>query len=152
MKEGGVRGMYRGFVPTLTGMVPYAGFSFYCFEYVKFFCMKYAPQWTCNKCDKNTGESIRLNICKLILTDSRSRPLRAFLLKVTDPSGLSWSSDIFRISEDVWCSRLRWCLHTFYYSIIIYYYLNVYRYRRICIRLDTWRLGKSVANAIILNQ
>lgn len=48
--------MYRGFVPTLTGMVPYAGFSFYCFEYVKFFCMKYVPQWTCNKCDKNTGK------------------------------------------------------------------------------------------------
>lgn len=55
IQEGGVRALYRGFVPTLTGMVPYAGFSFYCFEMVKFFCMKYAPTWTCNKCDKNTG-------------------------------------------------------------------------------------------------
>lgn len=38
-------------------MVPYAGFSFYCFESVKFLCMKYAPQYTCNKCEKNTGTS-----------------------------------------------------------------------------------------------
>lgn len=56
MQEGGIRGLYRGFVPTLTGMVPYAGFSFYCFESVKFLCMKYAPQWTCKKCEKNTGK------------------------------------------------------------------------------------------------
>lgn len=55
-----MRGIYRGFVPTLTGMIPYAGFSFYCFENVKFLCMKYAPQWTCNKCDKNTGEKYHL--------------------------------------------------------------------------------------------
>lgn len=55
-QEGGVIGLYRGFVPTLTGMVPYAGFSFYCFESVKFLCMNYVPQWTCNKCDKNTGK------------------------------------------------------------------------------------------------
>ncbi|EAA05161.4 AGAP011308-PA, partial [Anopheles gambiae str. PEST] len=41
--EGGLRALYRGFVPTLMGMVPYAGFSFYCFEMLKFVCMKYAP-------------------------------------------------------------------------------------------------------------
>lgn len=54
--EGGVRALYRGFVPTLCGMVPYAGFSFYCFEMVKFVCMKYSPAWTCRSCDKNTGK------------------------------------------------------------------------------------------------
>lgn len=54
-----MRGLYRGFVPTLTGMVPYAGFSFYCFESVKFLCMKYAPQYTCKKLDKNTGRFYR---------------------------------------------------------------------------------------------
>lgn len=54
-QEGGIKGLYRGFTPTLTGMVPYAGFSFYCFEMLKFFCMKYAPAITCNKLDRNTG-------------------------------------------------------------------------------------------------
>ncbi|KAJ6647274.1 Graves disease carrier protein [Pseudolycoriella hygida] len=59
--EGGVRALYRGFVPTLMGMVPYAGFSFYCFEMMKFVCMKYSPNYTCKKCDKNTGGLV-LNI------------------------------------------------------------------------------------------
>lgn len=59
--EGGVRALYRGFVPTLMGMVPYAGFSFYCFEMLKFVSMKYAPTITCNKCERNTGGLV-LNI------------------------------------------------------------------------------------------
>lgn len=54
-QEGGVRALYRGFVPTLTGMVPYAGFSFYCFEIFKFLCMKYSPQYTCNENSRSTG-------------------------------------------------------------------------------------------------
>lgn len=54
-QEGGARALYRGFVPTLMGMVPYAGFSFYSFEMLKFFCMKYIPRYTCNKCERNTG-------------------------------------------------------------------------------------------------
>lgn len=57
-QEGGIRALYRGFVPTLTGMVPYAGFSFYCFEMLKFMCMKYIPDWTCKKCERNTGSKI----------------------------------------------------------------------------------------------
>lgn len=54
-EEGGVRGLYRGFVPTLMGMVPYAGLSFYCFEVLKYACMKYSPNLTCNKLERNTG-------------------------------------------------------------------------------------------------
>lgn len=54
--EGGWRALYRGFVPTLFGMVPYAGFSFFCFENVKSLCMQYSPTYTCRKCDKNTGK------------------------------------------------------------------------------------------------
>lgn len=50
-----MRALYRGFVPTLTGMVPYAGFSFYCFEIFKFLCMKYSPQYTCNENSRSTG-------------------------------------------------------------------------------------------------
>ncbi|CAK1555910.1 unnamed protein product [Leptosia nina] len=53
--EGGIRALYRGFVPTLVGMVPYAGFSFYCFESLKYLCMKYVPTTLCRKCDRNTG-------------------------------------------------------------------------------------------------
>ncbi|XP_062531235.1 solute carrier family 25 member 16 isoform X2 [Bombyx mori] len=53
--EGGMRALYRGFVPTMVGMVPYAGFSFYCFESLKYVCMKYLPTQLCRKCDRNTG-------------------------------------------------------------------------------------------------
>ncbi|KAK1138125.1 hypothetical protein K0M31_002609 [Melipona bicolor] len=53
--EGGIRALYRGFWPTIIGMIPYAGFSFYSFEELKYFCMKYAPNYFCEKCDKNTG-------------------------------------------------------------------------------------------------
>lgn len=55
LQEGGFRALYRGFVPTLCGMVPYAGFSFYCFEMFKFVCMKYMPTMTCNENERNTG-------------------------------------------------------------------------------------------------
>lgn len=54
-EEGGLRALYRGFTPTLMGMVPYAGTSFYMFEYLKYGCMKYLPDLTCNKCKQNTG-------------------------------------------------------------------------------------------------
>ena len=53
--EGGVRALYRGFVPTLMGMVPYAGLSFYCFEVLKYACMKYSPNIACNRLERNTG-------------------------------------------------------------------------------------------------
>lgn len=42
-EEGGIRGLYRGFTPTICGMIPYAGLSFYCFESFKYLCMKYFP-------------------------------------------------------------------------------------------------------------
>uniref|UniRef100_A0A1B6LWF8 Graves disease carrier protein n=1 Tax=Graphocephala atropunctata TaxID=36148 RepID=A0A1B6LWF8_9HEMI len=54
-QEGGVRALYRGLVPTICGMIPYAGFSFYCFEMLKYCCMKYLPQYTCSPCSRNTG-------------------------------------------------------------------------------------------------
>ncbi|KAK2581211.1 hypothetical protein KPH14_008010 [Odynerus spinipes] len=53
--EGGFRALYRGFLPTIFGMIPYAGFSFYSFEKFKYLCMKYAPDYLCAKCDRNTG-------------------------------------------------------------------------------------------------
>ncbi|EFA08338.1 solute carrier family 25 member 16 [Tribolium castaneum] len=65
-EEGGTRALYRGFVPTLMGMVPYAGLSFYCFEYLKYGCMKYLPKLTCNPCEKNTGGLVLAMPAKLI--------------------------------------------------------------------------------------
>lgn len=64
--EGGVRALYRGFTPTLMGMVPYAGLSFYFFEYLKYGCMKYLPSWTCKPCKKNTGGLVLLVPAKLL--------------------------------------------------------------------------------------
>ncbi|XP_022916533.1 solute carrier family 25 member 16-like [Onthophagus taurus] len=65
-EEGGTRALYRGFIPTLMGMVPYAGLSFYSFEYLKFGCMKYLPNLTCNKYSKNTGGLVLAVPAKLI--------------------------------------------------------------------------------------
>ncbi|KAJ3645827.1 hypothetical protein Zmor_023455 [Zophobas morio] len=65
-EEGGTRALYRGFIPTLMGMVPYAGLSFYCFEYLKYGCMKYLPNLTCNPCEKNTGGLVLILPAKLI--------------------------------------------------------------------------------------
>ncbi|XP_064634456.1 solute carrier family 25 member 16-like [Lineus longissimus] len=45
-KEGGLKGMYRGITPTLLGMIPYAGISFYVFEVLKKFCLKSFPNVT----------------------------------------------------------------------------------------------------------
>ncbi|KAG7209550.1 hypothetical protein KM043_015630 [Ampulex compressa] len=54
-EEGGVRALYRGFLPTIFGMIPYAGCSFYTFEKLKYLSMVYAPNYLCNKCNRNTG-------------------------------------------------------------------------------------------------
>ncbi|XP_069124414.1 solute carrier family 25 member 16-like [Argopecten irradians] len=43
--EGGVPALYRGMVPTLLGMVPYAGISFYSFETLKELCLQYFPDY-----------------------------------------------------------------------------------------------------------
>lgn len=64
--EGGMKALYRGFTPTLAGMVPYAGLSFYCFEYLKYGCMKYLPKYTCNPCEQNTGGLVLSIPSKLI--------------------------------------------------------------------------------------
>lgn len=51
-------------------MVPYAGLSFYCFEMLKYFSMKYGSKYTCKKLERNTGEkSIRkiMKVLKLLI-------------------------------------------------------------------------------------
>ncbi|OXA43624.1 graves disease carrier protein homolog [Folsomia candida] len=65
-EEGGIRALYRGFTPTIFGMIPYAGLSFYCFESFKYLCMKYLPDWTCKSCSANTGGLVLMVPYKLL--------------------------------------------------------------------------------------
>ncbi|CAJ1067408.1 graves disease carrier protein [Xyrichtys novacula] len=44
LKEGGVLGFYRGLTPTLIGMAPYAGFSFFTFGTLKSLGLKHFPE------------------------------------------------------------------------------------------------------------
>ena len=64
--EGGVKALYRGFAPTICGMIPYAGLSFYCFESFKYLCMFYLPQYTTNSLSSNTGGKALLIQYKLL--------------------------------------------------------------------------------------
>ncbi|XP_070544250.1 solute carrier family 25 member 16-like [Ptychodera flava] len=42
-KEGGIKALYRGYTPTILGMIPYGALSFYTFENMKYICLTYAP-------------------------------------------------------------------------------------------------------------
>ncbi|XP_066594862.1 solute carrier family 25 member 16-like isoform X4 [Prorops nasuta] len=65
-QEGGVKALYRGFLPTICGMIPYAGFSFYTFERLKYVVMKYLPKYFCNRCDRNTSGLVLTLPAKLL--------------------------------------------------------------------------------------
>jgi len=54
-QEGGIRALYRGFLPTVMGMIPYAGLSFYSFETLKYLLMTYLPNWTTTRHYSNSG-------------------------------------------------------------------------------------------------
>lgn len=51
-----MKALYRGFTPTVIGMIPYAGLSFYCFEALKYCCMVHFPEYTCGPCPINSGK------------------------------------------------------------------------------------------------
>ena len=44
--EGGLKGIYRGFVPTVLGIIPYGGVAFYSYERLKGFLLESFPQYT----------------------------------------------------------------------------------------------------------
>ncbi|XP_008553430.1 solute carrier family 25 member 16 [Microplitis demolitor] len=101
--EGGLTALYRGFWPTILGMIPYAGFSFYSFEYLKFFCMKYLPHYLCNDCPRNTGGLVLTLPAKLLcggiagaVAQSFSYPLdvtrRRMQLAMMDPATHKYGS------------------------------------------------------------
>lgn len=64
--EGGIVALYRGLVPTIMGMIPYAGLSFYSFECLKFVSMKYLPNATTKPCAQNTGGLVLTLPAKLL--------------------------------------------------------------------------------------
>lgn len=51
--EGGMRALYKGLSPTIIGMIPYSGLSFYVFERLKHLSLEYIP----NICGKNNPNS-----------------------------------------------------------------------------------------------
>ncbi|XKL66439.1 hypothetical protein PGB90_009859 [Kerria lacca] len=65
-QEGGIKALYKGYVPTLCGMFPYAGFSFYSFEMLKYCCVKYIPEYTCTTRSQNTGGVVLTIPAKLL--------------------------------------------------------------------------------------
>ncbi|XP_070544254.1 solute carrier family 25 member 16-like [Ptychodera flava] len=57
-QEGGIRALYQGFTPTIMGMVPYAGLSFFTYETVKGFFLTHFTKWTCKPSMKHPEESV----------------------------------------------------------------------------------------------
>ncbi|KAF7266640.1 hypothetical protein GWI33_020135 [Rhynchophorus ferrugineus] len=112
-QEGGIRALYRGFTPTLMGMVPYAGLSFYCFEYLKYSCIKYLPDWTTQTCPKNTGGLVLAIPAKLIcgglagaVAQSFSYPLdvtrRRMQLAMMNPNTHHLGQDMFKTLKHIY--------------------------------------------------
>ncbi|XP_043276337.1 graves disease carrier protein-like isoform X2 [Venturia canescens] len=101
--EGGLRALYRGFLPSIIGMIPYAGFSFYSFEKLKYFSMRYAPNLLCSECPRNTGGLVLTLPAKLLcggiagaVAQSFSYPLdvtrRRMQLAMMDPATHKYGS------------------------------------------------------------
>ncbi|CAN7991608.1 unnamed protein product [Ixodes pacificus] len=64
--EGGVRALYKGLAPTVLGMVPYAGLSFYVFERLKALCLETFPTSCGRPYPGNTGNIVLIVPAKLL--------------------------------------------------------------------------------------
>ncbi|KAL8576726.1 hypothetical protein ACOMHN_025199 [Nucella lapillus] len=64
--EGGLRPFYRGIVPSILGMAPYAGISFYSFTMMKGWCLDNYPDLLCKPCPRNTGGLVLIVPAKLV--------------------------------------------------------------------------------------
>ncbi|XP_071107675.1 solute carrier family 25 member 16-like isoform X1 [Haliotis cracherodii] len=64
--EGGFKALYRGIVPSVLGMAPYAGLSFYSFETLKNFFLDKFPDHLGSPCPENTGGLVLTLPAKLI--------------------------------------------------------------------------------------
>lgn len=65
IKEG-KKGFFKGIIPSLLGMAPYAGLSFYTFETLKAFCLSTFPKTLGRPCPKNTGGLVLFTPAKLL--------------------------------------------------------------------------------------
>lgn len=63
--EGGMRPFYRGIVPSMLGMAPYSGISFYTFETLKNWCLDNYPELLGKPCPNNTGGLVLIVPAKL---------------------------------------------------------------------------------------
>lgn len=64
--EGGIRALYKGLSPTVLGMVPYAGLSFYVFERLKALCLEVFPNTCGRPYPGNTGGIVLVIPAKLL--------------------------------------------------------------------------------------
>ncbi|XP_014776178.1 solute carrier family 25 member 16 isoform X1 [Octopus bimaculoides] len=64
--EGGTTALYKGMVPSILGISPYAGLSFTCFEIMKNLCLDYFPDTLGRPCQKTTGGIILILPAKLL--------------------------------------------------------------------------------------
>ncbi|XP_041362283.1 graves disease carrier protein-like [Gigantopelta aegis] len=64
--EGGTKALYRGLVPSILGMAPYAGVSFYSFEMSKIFCLEHFPDVLGKPSPLSTGGVVLILPAKLL--------------------------------------------------------------------------------------
>lgn len=57
---------FKGITPTLLGMVPYAGMSFYSFETLKAACLEHYPNYLGIPCPRNTGGLVLIIPAKVV--------------------------------------------------------------------------------------
>lgn len=62
----GKMAFFKGIQPTLLGMVPYAGLSFYSFESLKEACLEYFPEYLGKPCPQNTGGVVLIVPAKVV--------------------------------------------------------------------------------------
>ncbi|ELU15657.1 hypothetical protein CAPTEDRAFT_187133 [Capitella teleta] len=65
-REGGLRALYKGIVPTMLGMAPYAGLSFYCFESLKVLLLEKFPDLCGKPCSMGDGSLVLIIPAKLL--------------------------------------------------------------------------------------
>ncbi|KAK7112671.1 solute carrier family 25 member 16-like [Littorina saxatilis] len=66
LTEGGMRPFFRGMVPSMIGMAPYSGLSFYSYEMLKNWCLDTYPDIVGSPCPQNTGGLVLVVPAKLL--------------------------------------------------------------------------------------
>lgn len=104
MSGWGLAGLYQGYIPTMIGVVPYAGTSFFTFESLKNW---YSRRTQCEEIPQLTrlGFGMLAGVCAQTITypldvvRRRSQLWRAALH--LPPSDTNWPSDTLRLMRDM---------------------------------------------------